>query len=464
MITNNIRMIDTARIFQSWVLPVKYKKWFSIHEIESSPLLQWSFGAVLLFYFLTFQNWISGSAITVETARAGRAVCWPYFQECYKWYFFHGLPDGYSQSIFYMALYGVIVAIVYFIWSKQWDIAHALMSVLFVWKTFVVFVLSYTIAGPYDYFHIVYSFIILFLPYKEYFLKVSVVLLYFLSASSKFSPAWVLGTYFSTLQNGLPLFPRFSIPLLTNFVIFMQVVAAWFLLSRRTWMRMLVFTFFVVFHLYSGVLVYYHYPSVSLPLLIILFGPMYTHTRAPFSRKSLAGWIFLGALVVFQLPGYLIPGDQKLTLEGNRFGMFMFEANHQCVQTVKTYRQMHGASVRRSLSRYSCRGQTCLVSRAVYPEGEYAVTEDRYETAAAWNRCDPYVEWVPIKQRCALDHTIVRTAYTFDHSINGGPFYRIVDEQDACTLQYKSFVHNAWITFPPEAPVVGYPVRDDYRY
>jgi hypothetical protein len=47
-------------------------------------------------------------------------------------------------------------------------------------------------------------------------------------------------------------------------------------------------------------------------------------------KKSIAGWIFVIILFILQFISILIPGDEKLTLEGNKYGLYMFEANHQC--------------------------------------------------------------------------------------------------------------------------------------
>ena len=138
------------------------------------------------------------------------------------------------------------------------------MSALLAWKVFAIFVLSYLLAGPYDYFHIAFAVVLLFLPYKEYFLKLSIVVLYFLSGATKLDATWILGSYFTTLQTGLPLFPDALTPVFTNLVIFSQVIGAWFLLSRHALLRYTALSFFIVFHLYSGIFVYYHYPSVSL--------------------------------------------------------------------------------------------------------------------------------------------------------------------------------------------------------
>ena len=164
------------------------------------------------------------------------------------------------------------------------------------------------------------------------------------------------------------------------------------------------------------------------------------------------------------MPPWLIAGDRRITLEGNRYGMFMFEANHQCVGTVKTYRAIKVPITPSIKQNNQCTGRRCVTSSKIYEEDNLQVREERIEIGAAWNRCDPYVEWSWIQRLCRKDPSIRRIAFTFDHSINGGPFYRIVDEANICGLVYKPFSHNDWIKLPPEAPVVGVPLKDGYRY
>ena len=137
-----------------------WRGWFNVHEIEVSPALKWSFGALLFFFFLTFSSWISDSLVSISTATYGSAVCWPYFQDCSGLYFLQSLPWGYSQSTFYMGLYGVMLAIVYCMWKERWVWAHLLMTILLLWKVFAISVLSYLIAGPYDYYHVTFAIIL----------------------------------------------------------------------------------------------------------------------------------------------------------------------------------------------------------------------------------------------------------------------------------------------------------------
>lgn len=412
-----------------------YRRFFSIAEIEENTVLQWVFGATIFSYFIAFNSWVGNSALTIDGYNRGAHTCWPYFQTCGEWLFLRALPDGYSQTTFYMGLFGLLLLSVYFIYRKDCTLAHLALVPAFLWHTLGVFVLTYQFSGNYEYYLFTFAFVLLLLPHKEFFLKLSVVLLYFLSTAAKMHPAWILGTYFSALKTGLPLFPDWSIPIWTNLVIFMEMVGVWFLLSRRPILQRTVFVFFVIFHLYSGILVEYRYPATVLPTVLILFGPMYRYTRIPLDWRSTFGFLLLGTYLCIQLGShFLIAGDEKLTMEGNKYGLYMFESNHQCISD----------------------------ARVVYKDGTERV--QHRESASARDRCDPYRYWFRIKIACERDSRISSIVWTFDHSINGGPFLRIVDVADACALSYRAFAHNKWIKTEKDSPtVIGYPVENIYR-
>jgi len=423
--------IFTARfeqIFFSW-----YYRLFGIKEIEESRILKWFFGSTLFTFYITFSSWIGSSATTIEAVVQNRYTCWPYFQDCGALHFLSALPDGYSQTTLYMFFFGLILLTVYLMWKREWVLAHILLTVLFVWKFFVLFFLTETLAANYDYYHIVLTIILLFLPFKLFFLKLAFVLLYFLSTTIKIHEGWILGTYFTALKTGLPIFSDSIAPLITNFVIFMQIVGAWFLFSSNKILQRSAVVYFIIFHLYSGILVEYRYPATVLPSLLILFGPLYRVTKVPRNKKAVAGWTLVVLLFIFQFLSIVIPGDEKITLEGNRYGLYMFEANHQCVSTVQIY------------------------------QADGTVTNNRSEFSLARHRCNPYSRWFHLQQICKRDKTLDHIEWQFDHSINGGPFYRIVDESDVCSLNYKPLGHNEWIRTPEEgAPIIGYPVQNVY--
>jgi hypothetical protein len=410
-----------------------YRKIFSITEIETSAVLQWANGALTIAYFVAFSSRYYEKLTTIDAYADGSYTCWPYFQDCGKLLFLRTLPEGYSQPFLYMVLFGTLIFSIYLIYRKDWVLAHIALLPSFLWHAFMCFVLTMSVSGNYDYYLFIFATIFLFLPYKEFFLKSILVLFYFLSTVAKIHETWIVGTYFSALKTSLPLFPRWSIPFFTNLVIFMEMVGAWFLLSRTMILQRIALIFFVAFHLYSGLLVGYHYPATVLPMLMILFGPLYTFTPPPFTKRSIIGWILVGILIFLQFLPRMIPGDEKLTMEGNKFGLYMFEANHQCVSTMHIYLK------------------------------DGTMVESRDEKYSARERCDAYRQWFRIHTRCERDPNILSIAWTFDHSINGGPFLRIVDVQDACKLSYTPFAHNKWIKIEYDRPeVVGYPVENLY--
>lgn len=440
-----------------------YRSVFAISEIEQSPILQWLFGALLFFFFLVFQYLIGSAVATVETANTGTATCWPYFQDCWKLYFLHSGAVDNSRGIWYMALYGIILVIVWCMWRKRWTAAHALLFILLLWEALVFFVFTYSVNAPYYYYHIFLTLILLVAHHKEFFLKVAFVLFYFLSATIKFDEAWVLGTYFTTLKTGLPLFPDLLTPLFTNIVIFSQVVGCWLLLSGNRVLQRAALAFFVFFHLYSGIFVQYMYPSIALPPLLILFGPLYRHTPIPVARSTIVGWTILLAIALFQASGFIVP-ERRITLEGNRFGMFMFETNHQCRIVARTYSNATSTGILFSRSPgAACTDLYCSVSvrSTSLPEGGSVQTEE-WESGSSLYRCDPFEWWTRYHAKC--ESGIDRIALTIDHSINGGPFYRIVNLKDVCEVSYRPFQRNEWIKVPPDAPAVGYPTQNIYHY
>ena len=399
-----------------------YSRLFSVGEIENSTALKWVFGAALFSHFTAFSSW---SRRTID-------MCWPYFQNCDVFHVLSPLPD-YSQTTFFMGLFALILFCIFFMSRQNWRAAHAVFFALFVVKFLLVFVVSMNFVGNYEYYHLAFCAALLFLSHKLFFLKLFLVGFYFLSTAIKIHPGWVVGTYFSAMENGIPFVPNSLLPLWTNQLILMEMVGCWFLFSRNKTIRNIVLFYFAFFHLYSGVLVEYRYPSTVLPTLLILFGLFYEHSQIPKFRTSPAGWILAGVFALGQGTSHFIPGDEKITLEGNYYGLYMFEANHQCVSQMRIF----------------------------WENGE---TRDLYRSGiSARNRCNPYNFFFRTQNDfCESEEKVERIKWTFDHSINGGPFRRIVDTENLCALGYRPFSKNHWIG-GHDSPVVGQPFRNFYR-
>lgn len=428
LLRNQIFSNKIEQKFLAW-----YRNFFSVKEIEESLVLQWSFGAILLTYLIGFGTWVSSTITTTESFIKNSYICWPHFQTCGEYYFLSNLPYGYSQAAFFSLLLGIITLIAFLMSKKDWVLAHMLMLLLLVFKITFVFFITFGIGGNFDYFDIIFSIVILIFPHKLFFLKLSFVVMYFLAATIKLDDGWVLGTYFTSLQTGLPLFPDNLTPLFTNLVIFMQIVGSWFLLSSNKILQRLALFYFLCFHFYSGIIVYYRYLLSTIPILLIIFGPHYKFSKVPLDKKSIAGWTLIAIMFFMQSIPLMIEGDHRMTLEGNKYGLYMFEANHQCISNYKI-----------ELS-----------------NGD--VIENEKQSASARGRCDPYKSWFKFKQMCIRHKNISRISWQFNHSINGGPFYQIVDTPNVCELEYNTFSHNKWIKTSYDKPaVIGYPVKNIY--
>lgn len=398
-------------------------------EFEHNKVLQFALGALIFNYFIIFSGWITRSTASLEAITYKTYVCPAYFQSCADWYFLSSLPYGYSQSIFYMGMFALLLWAIYLLTERKWHEVQLVLIVPFLWHSLTIFFLSALKGGNYEYYVFLFGVILLFLPHKEFFLKLSLVLLYSLSVVAKIHPSWITGGYFTSLYQGLPLFPDWSIPFFTNFVMLMELVGAWFLFSKNQIVQRAVLIFFILFHLYSGILVGYRYPATVLPMLLICFGPWFRHIPVPLNKRSIAGWCIVFSLLCIQFIPRAIPGDEKLTLEGNYYGLYMFEANHQCISSVT----------------FHSKNEESLASVSA--------------SAVARNRCDPYFHMFRLQQRC--DDSIDRIEWQFDHSINGEPFLRIVDEINVCDLTYKPFSHNNWIKTHADNPeIIGLPVQN----
>lgn len=409
----------------------RYWKLFNLQEIQDDVILRWFGGAVLIGFLASFRVWEGNFSTTIHAANGTSALCWPFFQSCYDWFFMVARPYGYSQNTIYMLMLGVIFLATYALAANRIIMAHICILILFLWK-FYVTSLNYMYSANYDYYQTTFALIFLFCPQRRFFGSLSVVYFYFLSTATKIHESWTLGSYFTAMRTGLPIFPKELTVVMTNLVIFMEMIAAWFLFSANKLFQRTAFVFFVTFHLYSGTLVGYHYPTIVTPSLIVFFGPLFRpFTTVPFNRKAILGWSLMVFLFCAQMISHVIPGDEKLTMEGNFYGLYMFEANHQCIV------------------------------RITNDQGDVVFRRDGN---SARHRCDPYRYWFTAKKRlCLKKENNLKFDFNVAHSINGGPFYEIVNEPDLCSLEYKPFSRNEWIKTEDEAKPIGRPRQNLYR-
>lgn len=400
-----------------------------INEIKDSKILKLLFYSISFSYFVTFYNWISNPTASINTFNLGKAICPPYFKDCGSYYFLEALPYGYSQSFFYVILFLVLGYGVWSAYKNNWAGAYYSIFVCLVWKIIFGFFFTYGVLGNYDYYDMGLAFVFLFVRNKEYFAKLTFVFFYFLASTIKIHESWILGNYLREFALGAPFIPNDLLIYFTNLVIIMQIIGCWFLLSNNKILQRLAFIYFMLFHIYSGIIVEFRYIAISIPALFILF---YEHTNfkiKAISKQTIVGYLFLLLLLCGEMVAIFIPGDQKKTLEGNYWGLYMFEANHQCIS----------------------------ISEISYFDTTPKLLEKK-ENHISNNRCDPYKYWRVLKTKCERDSNIKSIKWTFDHSVDGHPYERIVDVGNACNLEYSTFAHNDWIKLDGEAHIQNLPV------
>jgi hypothetical protein len=407
-----------------------YRDLFSIDEIERSSCLQALYWALIFGFFLSFQSWISVDWAAKSEVARNLFVCPTYFPHCDRFYFFDAVPESYSQVFVFAILMGILtlsaVAAVY----RRWSLAHALLIPPTLFKIVFAFFLTYHAVVEYEYFHLPEVAVFLLASRKEYFARRMLVLTYFFAATVKFTEAWIVGSYFSSLRLGLPGFPAEWTPFVTNATILFEIFTPIALLSTRARVRLTAVAAWALFHLYSIAFVGFTYPAHCLTLLFALFLTGDFEARPRFAGRAAVGWVLVAMLAVVNALPWIAPAGRLYTLQARKFGAQMFDSNHQCASDETTFFKDGRRETKSSGSSVSMR------------------------------RCPPYEKMFEIQQRCT-NPDVKSIAWTFDSSVNGGPFYRIVDVVDACRLAFSDFGKNGWIRLPDEgAAVVGYPRKN----
>lgn len=384
-------------------------------QIQSNRILQIVYYFVFFTFIITFNDWFNKLFFTGQSVKNFSALCWPHFKECTSLYVFEGIPQGYSLGILYTLLAVFLFTSVFFAFKERWKLALIFLAIPSFFKLFAIFFLSYAPTGNYTVLEALVALLLIFSKRKVFSLKVILTLFYFAAFSIKLHEGYLTGNIFKSLALGVPIFPDFLLPYLG--LAFMVVVAVCPILlwvKNRSLRNSSIFIL-IAFHLYSIILVGYRYPLLCISLLLLAF---FLSEYEEFSFRKIitdsALFVVVLLIICLQILPILIKGDVKITLEGQRYGFYMFDANRQCISIKNLY----------------------------YKDGTTEVLT--YENHSGMQRCDPYAEWFSIYSRCKTK-ALSKITWTFDMSINGSSYYTIVNSDNACLLNYKPFKHNEWI-------------------
>ncbi len=364
----------------------------------------------------TFSVWKNESFVTLDAITKNIAVCPPYFQNCLSYYFLDTVPISYGQNILYMVLGGLVFLALYFLYQRKYDLFVLALSFPLLYKFLYVYFLTYLPTGNYTVFGLFFGLLLLFSAYKVVYLRILVVVFYLCAAIIKLHDGYLSGDVFSSLSLGAPLVPAFLLPYTgIAFLVFCVIAPLGLLLSKKALHRNIFLWTLTAFHLYSISMVGFRYPLLLIPILWVLFH--YEKEPFYFKKEYLRDFFsvaIIGSMVLLQLIPFFIKGDERLTGEGYRYGYYMYDGNHQCESKKIVY----------------------------FKDG--TTKEMLWENKKAMYSCDPYEEWFKIQRWCNPEK-VASISWTYDHSLNGEKYRRIVDEKNACGLVYKPFIHNTWI-------------------
>ncbi len=207
----------------------------------------------------------------------------------------------------------------------------AALAFLFVNKLYF-YLCDFRLFANFHHFHLFYSLAFLVARDKLRFFRLTLAVSYVMSGLVKLSPSWLAGDYFNSFPGKLPFLPKqdWVVSAACIGVTALELIGPLFWFSQFRRLRQLTFAAFVLFHLYSGVIVGFWYTTLMLPLVLAAFQgfdePLLAGYR--YTRRHLASFAHCAVALLGSLLHFLIPGDVRFTAEGRYLGLFMFDARH----------------------------------------------------------------------------------------------------------------------------------------
>ncbi len=356
------------------------------------------------------------------TGEYSNLACPPYFKYC-NYFTIKDLPESYSYTFFILIILCSYTFSIYFYLKKNFAKATLcilpLLTIEFLQATFLVSFISM----PFEYFSTYLFLVFILSKNKIENLKFMLVLFYILAGLTKITPAWILAEYMNNLTLGFPLIPKAWNLVAANTVIIFELFFVNFLFSLKfKKIKFLTFLFFLIFHLYSYLIVGLRYPLYCLPLLCILY---FDKTQTKVFKCSIYIKVLGFLFILINTFHFIIPGDHRITYEASKLTLNMFDGSRQSITTI-TPKDKNSIKIinNKAYSRYSA----------------YHAFKDA--------------------QRYCISNEMVSLSFTV--SIDREPFYQIINEENICNKEFKSFSHNYWINV--ENPkLIGYPSENFYR-
>ena len=303
-----------------------------VAEIEADGVLR-AYGAVLvLTHLLTAVFWWYEDAGSM-LHRAAEPICWGLVPGCAA---LRAFTEFQIEAM--IAGYGLAAVLIapLFLRSRLTLYGYLGLVALTLFKLFIL-ALDFRLRRNQHYMALWITGAFLLVPGRREALRLLLVLFYFWAGTLKLNWEWLSG---AGLYRPLWLIHgRELIMAACAYVIVMELVLAWGLLSARRWIFWGTLAQLALFHVMSWPVVGFFYPVLMFMLLtLVLLDRLYPSGT---SRADLLGPLWRGsaragtyAVLVgfsaFQLFPYTFPGDRAITGEGRIYGLHMFDAWVMC--------------------------------------------------------------------------------------------------------------------------------------
>ena len=315
-----------------------------VEEIAADRVLRAYGAALVLTHLLTAVFWWHEDVASM-IHRAAEPICWALVPGCGSLRVFSEM-----QIALMIAGYGLAAVLIAPLFARRRLTLHGYIGLvaLTLFKLFVL-ALDFRLRRNQHYMALGVTGVFLLVPGRREALRVLLVLFYFWAGTLKLNWEWLSG---AGLYRPLWLIHgREMIIAACAYVIVMELVVSWGLLSARRWIFWTTFAQLALFHVMSWPVVGFFYPVLMFILLTLvpldrlypsdssrpgLLEPLWRGTARAGTYAVLIGFSLL------QLFPYTFPGDRAITGEGRIYGLHMFDARIACSATA-TVREQSGA-------------------------------------------------------------------------------------------------------------------------
>ena len=293
--------------------------------------------ALSLAYILSIFYWYKIGGIYFASTE--EPWCWPFYSQCWN------LRATLAQSIahFIALLVLASISLTYFVFKK---IDKACIFIFLTWVgTLLLVVQDFRFRSNQFYMLSWVTLVYLFAPSKKTSLSAIIIALYFWAGRLKLNWEWVSG---ADLYEKLWFIPQDLTIVACIYVIVLEMVFIWGLLSNRKWIFWGTFFQLALFHIQSFSQVAYWYPWLMFLILSFFVFNRFTIDQTSHPRSigifnwGVGSWAVFIIFSIFQF-NPILHAQTPLRVSSWRFmSLHMFEAKYNC--SIDIYRNAHNGS------------------------------------------------------------------------------------------------------------------------